>query len=291
MRLRPVSRPDAAEAAALLAEGFPTHSREAWAACLADILDHAEGMGHDAIGQFASVDGGDIGIGLTIPSRPVAYARAPRDVVNLSAFYMRPGNEWRTPLFIRRVMTDPAIDYVDLTASESMRQLNRRLGLVDRSSGAVVIPLALSALRPSRGAKVVSPEAISPSMMSDVHRGLLRDHARLGCIAVGIALDGACHPLILGPSRRRDVAGVRVILVRDRALLRAALGPVSRFLLKRGLYFLEFEGVDKAGFPEALFRPTASPLQTTHEPDSAVIDHTYTEYAFIPPPRDARRRR
>lgn len=290
MKLRPIARRDADEAAALLAEGFPGLSHETWAACLPGIYAQAERMGHDEIGQFAAVGDSVIGIGLTIPSRRVAYAPTPRAVVNLSAFYMRPGNEWRTPLFIRRVMSDPAIDYVDLTPSDSMRQLNRRLGLVDRSSGAVVVPLAVSALRLSRRAKVAPVEAVSPTAMSELHLGLLRDHARLGCVAVGIALDGVCHPLILGPSRRRDVAGVRVILARDRALLAAALGPLSRYLLKRGLHFLEFEASGKDGFPEALFRPGAPPLQTTHAPDSAAIDHTYTEYAFIPPPRTARRR-
>src|SRR5690606_28128510 len=109
MKLRPVSRRDIADAAALLAEGFPTHSRDTWAACLADISTHGESLGRDTIGQFASAATEDLGICLAIPSRRVAYGGSGREVVNLSAFYLRPGNEWMTALFLRRVMSDPSI--------------------------------------------------------------------------------------------------------------------------------------------------------------------------------------
>jgi len=284
MKLRPIYRSDAAIAADLLVEGFPVHSRQTWMVCLTDIFTYGETLGCDSIGQFASLDGGKIGIGLTIPSRRVAYVATVREVVNLSAFYLRPGNEWMTALFLRRLMTDPVIDYIDLSASESMRQLNRNLGLVDRSLGAVIVPLAASALRLSPRAKIIPLADISPGVLSDIHRDLLLYHARLGCIAVGIEFEDACHPLILAPSRRRGVDGARVILARDRRLVRSTLGTVARYLLKRGFSFLEFEAVTKAGFPEAFFRTGASPLQSRHDQETEAIDHTFTELAFMPPP-------
>lgn len=80
---------------------------------------------------------------------------------------------------------------------------------------------------------------------------------------------------------------MRVILVRDRQLLRRALGSIARYLLKRGIRFLEFEALTKSGFPEALFRTGAWPVQTTHERVTEAIDHTFSELVFVPPPGTA----
>ncbi|CAM5563288.1 hypothetical protein ATER59S_04745 [Aquamicrobium terrae] len=284
MKLRPIHRSDISKAADLLAEGFPKLSCETWTACLANIIAHVENLGHDSIGQFASANDGEVGICLTIPSRRVAYAEAPREIMNLSAFYLRPGNEWMATLFLRRLMVDPTVDYVDLTASISMRKLNRRLGFVDRSRGAVVVPLALSALRPARQTRILPLSAIPPGMLPVVHRDLLEEHARLGCIAVGLEAGDSWHPLILCHCRRRGVAGARIILARDRRLVQAALGTIARYLLKRGIHFLEFEALTKDGFSEALFRTEAWPVQTTREPGTEAIDHTFSELAFVPPP-------
>lgn len=284
MKLRPIRRPDTPAAAALLTEGFPEHSSKRWAASLANIFLHGERLGHDSIGQFVSGKGGEVGLCLAIPSRRMAYAGIPRESVNLSAFYLRPGSEWMATLFMRRLMTDPAVEYVDLTATSSMRKLNRLLGFVDRSRGAVVVPLALAALRFSRGTRILSLSDIAPGMLPADHLDLLREHAALGCIAVGIEIDGVCHPLILAPSSRRGIRGMRVILVRDRQLLRRASGSIARYLLKCGIRFLEFEAQTKSGFPEALFRTGAWPVQTTQERATEAIDHTFSELVFVPPP-------
>src|SRR5690606_34367040 len=138
-----------------------------------------------------------IGICLTIPSCRAIYADSPREAVNLSAFYLRPGNEWRATLFMRRLMADPAVEYIDLTATESMRKLNRLLGFADRSRGAVVVPLALAALRFSRGTRILPLNDVPPGMLAADLLDVLQEHSRLGCMAVGIELDGICHPLIL----------------------------------------------------------------------------------------------
>ncbi len=84
MKLRPIHRSDISKAADLLAEGFPKLSCETWTACLANIVAHVENLGHDSIGQFASANDGEVGICLTIPSRRIAYAEAPREIMNLS---------------------------------------------------------------------------------------------------------------------------------------------------------------------------------------------------------------
>lgn len=284
MKLRPILRADAHQAASLLSEGFPVHPLRTWQESIRMLLSHAERGGNEPIGHIASAGGRDVGIGLAIPGRRTAYEDRPRKVVNLAAFYMRPGNEWMTTPFLRRMMKDPATEYVDLTASVAMREVNRRLGFTDRSRGVVVVPTALSAMRPGRGARIVPVSGLPAGKLSPDHHALLAEHARLQGIALAVEVDGACHPLILAWSCRKRVWGARVVLAKDRELIRTVLGPLSRHLLGLGILFLEFDAMSKAGIPEAAFVTRFAPVQSTMPSANPAIDHTFSELMFIPPP-------
>ena len=79
-------------------------------------------------------------------------------------------------------------------------------------------------------------------------------------------------------------AGARVILARDRALLATAIGPIARYLLRRGLMFLEFDSPAPAPITGSLFVTRAAPVQSTWTAETDAIDHTFSELMFIPPP-------
>ncbi len=283
MKLRPIEIGEADKAAALLGEGFPSHSREAWAGTVARLFNYVQRIGETAIGQFVVAGGDEIGLCLAIPSRRVAYASQPENIVNLAAFFLRPGQEWMAPLVMRRMTADRSVEYTDLTASPSMRRINRQIGFADHSAGSVFVPLAVAALQPGRGAKVVPRATIPAGALSDDHMRLLDHHAALGCIAVALEIDGACHPLILASSPRRGMPCARVVLARDRLLIRRALGPLARHLLRRRFAFLEFDARSKAGFPRALFSTRVSPAQSTRQPSNEAIDHTFSEMVFLQP--------
>lgn len=289
MKLRPILRADANAAVSLLSEGFPVHSRQAWQDSVRRLFAHVEHGWDGSIGHIASEGGRDIGLGLAIPGHRSAYEPEPRKVVNLAAFYLRPGNEWMTTLFLRRMMKDASVEYVDLTASIAMREVNRRLGFTDRSHGIVVAPTALAALRPARRVRIIPFEKLTHGMLSPEHRSLLEHHARLQAIALAVEVDGACHPLILVKSRRRRVVGARVVLARDTELIRRIAGPLSRHLLGSGILFLEFDstarsGAGKAVIPGSALVTDVAPAQSTWGPGSGAIDHTFSELVFIPPP-------
>lgn len=283
MKLRPIEIGQADKAAALLAEGFPSHSREAWAGTVARLFTYVHGIDETSIGQFVVAGGDEIGLCLAIPSWRVAYAGQPEKIVNLASFFLRPGQEWMAPLLMRRITADRSVEYTDLTASPSMRRINRQVGFVDHSDGSVFVPLALAALRPARGAKVVALEAIRAGALADDHRRLLEQHAALGCIAVALEIEGTCHPMILAPSPRRGMPCARVILARDRRLVRRALGPLARYLLKRRFAFLEFDARSGAGFPLAMFSTKVAPVQSTRQLANEAIDHTFCETVFLQP--------
>ncbi|HHY51420.1 MAG TPA: hypothetical protein GYA10_16935 [Alphaproteobacteria bacterium] len=284
MQLRPILRPDADAAAAMLSEGFRTHSAQRWLESVHLLFSHVGHTGDGSIGYVASVGGRDVGICLAIPARRSAYETEPRDVVNFAAFYLRPGNEWMATPFLRRMMRDPTVEYLDLTATISMREVNRRLGFTDRSRGMVVVPTAVAALRPGGGARIIPLHDISPDMLSPDHHRLLVQHDRLHGMSLVAEIDGAFHPLIFAWSLRKGVWGARVVLARDRDLIRAVLGPLSRYLLRRGLVFLEFDGMSNAGIPESIFTAKAAPVQSTRPSENPAIDHTFSELMFIPPP-------
>lgn len=285
MKLRPILRAEAHTAASLLAEGFPVHAVDTWRESIRLLFSHVATSDDGAIGYIATAGGRDVGIGLAIPTQRTAYEAEPRNIVNLAAFYLRPGNEWMTTPFLRRMMKDPDVEYVDLTASVAMREVNRRLGFTDQSEGMIVVPTFAAALRPGRGVRVLRSNEVPRGAMSDEHRGLLVRHEQLGAISLAVEIGDDFHPLILARSYRRRVRGTRVILARDRDLVGAVLGPLCRHLLKLGILFLEFDACAKTSLPEAIFVSRFAPVQSTRPSDNPAIDHTFSELLFIPPPR------
>lgn len=284
MKLRPILKADAPVAATLLAEGFPVHSRTRWQDYVRRLFAHVEHMGGDSIGHIGSVGGHDIGIGLAIPGTRGAYEASMRPVVNLAAFYLRPGNEWVTTLFLRRMMKDPSIEYVDLTASPQMREVNRLLGFTDRTRGIVIVSTALAAMLPGPHVRIIPFRELPLDAMSPDHRDILAQHDRLQAISLAAEVDDTCHPLILVKGCRKRMKSARIVLARDRDLVRAIAGPLSRHLLRRGFHFFEFESLAPVRLPGAVFSTRVAPVQTTWPVESAVIDDTFSELMFIPPP-------
>ncbi|MGV3548796.1 hypothetical protein [Rhizobium sp.] len=284
MKLRPILRAETDDAVSLLAEGFPVHSRRTWRESVCRLFDHVDPVGDTPIGYIASANGADVGIGLAIPGIRSAYENAPRKVVNLAAFYMRPGNEWMTTLFLRRMMKDSSVEYVDVTASVAMRAVNRKLGFVDRTRGVVVAPTALTALCPSGGTRLIPFERIPTDVLSPEHMKLLEQHHRLAAISLAVEVDGVWHPMILVKNYRKRVVGARVVLARDTELVRRLAGPLARHLLTLGILFIEFDSPAPVRIAGSVFVTRAAPVQSTHIAENGIIDHTFSEFMFIPPP-------
>lgn len=74
---------------------------------------------------------------------------------------------------------------------------------------------------------------------------------------------------------------VRVILMKDRALLKKSLGSLSRYLLKQGFLFLEFEVQQKTEIAEGFLRAGTSCVQSTRKLPCTAIDHSFSELVFV----------
>lgn len=286
MKLRPITRNETAAALSLLTEGFPLLPENTWRQSFARMLAYAEEEGDGVVGQIGMAGGRDVGICLALPACRFVYAPTLRRQVNLSAFYLKPGHEWMTTLFLRRLMADDSVDYLDVTASYSMREINRRIGFQDHSAGMVVVPTAAACWRPGGVYRLLGLGDVPEGALSPQIHGLLEHHHRLGCVALVVEKEGDYHPLILATTGRKGVAGARVLLVRDRALVHAVLGPLSRHLLGRGLFYLEYDAMAAPeNLPEALFWRRSAPVQMTRAPEGEAIDLTFCEFAFIPSPK------
>ncbi|MCJ8509256.1 hypothetical protein MUU53_15165 [Rhizobium lemnae] len=288
MKLRPIDQSGASAAAALLSVGFPSLSHSEWADTVQKLLDYAAGRGHGVIGQIAQLKGQDIGICLMIPSAPVTPDAEFGMRINVAAFYLAPGHEWMTTLFMRRLMADCDTEYTDLTASSSMRDINRRLGFFNHSEGMIIVATPMASMQPAAsGIRLLSlKEAETETASLSVNEWqVLRDHHHFGCAAFVVVEHGRAYPLILAPSSRKGIPGARVLLARDRALLRSVLGVLSRSMVLAGKTYIEFDGAEADMPAGALFLPSAAPVQSTRQEVVMVIDHTYSEFAFIPPTR------
>lgn len=283
MKLRPITRDDSVLATSLLAEGFPALAETTWKDSLTRIFDYVERRGEHSIGSIVTASRGDLGICLAIPAERHGFAQPPSTVINLACFYMRPGEEWRTPLVLKRLMAQTSATYLDLTASPVMRELNRKIGFVDQARGMVIVPLLPAALRPSPHVRIHTLGSTAAAQLDTRLRDLLAAHEALGCVALLVEWQAALHPVILAAGRRKGVAGARVILAPSRALLRDAAGALARHLLARGYLFMDFDGDSKDGFPPSLFWTRSPPVQVLGAHDAETIDLTFSELVFIPP--------
>lgn len=281
MKIRPLEIGELDLAANLLNEGFGKRSKAKWKANLIDMFRHAESLGRTTVGYFASNKEGDIGICLAIPLVRTIYESDSVTTINIAAFYLNHKYVWMAALFLRRIMTESSVDYVDITASASMRKVNAHLGFTTSAINTLVVPLAATAFRPFQSAKIRTYNPLKSNEFANDIKKILNDHVALGCRVVTIEQNGENYPVILSPKKRGYLPSVRVILAKDRSLIYQSIGSLARYLMARGFYFLEIDVFDKPDLWESSLRKRSAPVQSTKNKMTDAIDHTYTELVFI----------
>ncbi|HWD14085.1 hypothetical protein P8H26_12940 [Pseudochrobactrum sp. sp1633] len=281
MKLRPLTIDQLDCAARLLNEGFHKLSEATWRANLLDIFSHAETLGRSTIGYIAFNKEGDIGICLAIPLVRSIYEQEPVEAINLAAFYIKRDYQWMAAVFLRRIISTSHVDYVDVTASFSMRKINTHLGFSTSAIATLVVPLPTAVWRPSKGAVIRAYDPQLSEGLSEDTTQILSDHIDLGCLVLMIEMNGERHPVILQPKKRGGLRSTRVILVKDRTLIYDALGPLARYLMLRGFFFLELDVLNKPDLWGCSLRKRSAPVQSTLPRLNDAIDHTYTELVFI----------
>lgn len=269
--LEPIERHRLEKANALLARGFPMRTPAFWARGLDRLMahHHAEGLG--PVGQILTVKGEPAGIMLTIRSRRADGGT----VVNLSSWYVEPRYRLLGPKMLTRILDEPADRFTDLTPSPAVTDMIGRFGFVQRHAGALLVALPVAALSPAGGVRIVE----SPPDAADA--SLLAGHKDLGCLVMRVASDEGETPLVISVAHRRGLPVARLVYAQDLAAVRAAIGPLARHLLARGLPLLELPANPGDRVPGGWFNTRARPTFVRGAPPAAEVDHAYSEFVFL----------
>ncbi len=266
--LEPIERTGLEEAQALLARGFPMRAPAFWPAASTGSWPIMR-PGVRPRRPDPEVKGEAAGIMLTIRSRRAEGGT----VVNLSSWYVEPRYRLLGPRMLTRILDEPADRFTDLTPSPVVTDMIGRFGFVQRHAGALLVALPVAALSPARGVRIVdgAPDAADAP--------LLAGHSDLGCIVLRLVSETGETPLVVSVAQRRGLPVARLVYAKDLAAVHAAIGPLARLLLARGLPLLEMpanpgDRVPAAGSPTARGRPSCAerrprPMSTTPIPSSS----------------------
>jgi hypothetical protein len=280
--LEPIEDANLGSVHALLARGFPARPSSFWREGLERLAAHHDRIQAGPIGHLLRVKGQHAGVILTMRSLRANGPRAPRRMVNLSSWYIDEPHRWLGPRMLRQILQEPDTEFTDLTPSDSVEELNRRLGLVPLSEGALVAALPLATLARGRSKAAVVPfERLPPAALSGPERAMAEDHAALGCLCAGLDSGAGWQLLIFAPIRRKGVPAARVVYAPSRAALQAAIAPVARFLMARGVLALAIAARREERLTGAWFTHRARPTFGTKGVDPEAIDHAYSEFVLL----------
>jgi len=269
--LEPIGRDTLGEAHALLARGFPMRSLGFWTEGLERLTAHHAANDLGPIGQIMRMKGEAAGVMLTIRSRRADGG----SVVNLSSWYVDPRFRLLAPRMLTRVLEEPVDVFTDLTPSPAVTDMIGRFGFVQRHAGALLVALPVAAFTPGGGARIVdgAPEATEAA--------LLAGHRELGCLVMRLVTASGETPLVVSVASRRGLPVARLIYTTDLAAVRAAMGPLARHLLARGLTVLELPADPGDHVPGGWFTRRSRPTFFRGTPPAAAVDHAYSEFVFL----------
>lgn len=276
--LEPIETDRLDEAAAVLSRGFPARDGSFWHDGLRRLDDFHGRHGLGPCGYLMRRAGETVGVILTMRSRREGQGR-PAAVVNLSSWYIDEPHRWMAPRMLKRVLEEEAV-ITDLTPSPRVLQMMDHFGFEPWTEGGHIAALPLSALRASNGYRVAADGATLAGLSPGDAR-IVEDHRALGCIVAGLVGAGGVTPLVFSPLWRKGIRSARLVYAEDRQAIAAALGPIARFLLKRGILCAELPGDSRERLPGAWFTPRARPTFFRGAMRRDAIDHAYSEFVFL----------
>jgi hypothetical protein len=276
MKLQPINDGCLTDASALLKRGFPERTSAFWDEGLARVAAHHKATDAGPIGYLLIVGEKAVGVILTIASR-----RGPRDVVNLSSWYIDPKHRWLAARMLGNVTSRDKATYTDLTPSPESIRINESLGFTAATTGYRLFVLPLMALRGASRGRIVPFEKLRAGALSSEDRTTLARHRELGCIAAALDVGSRVHPLLFQRVRRRGLPVARLLLAEDRRLVADNIGAIARFLLRRGSPFLLVHADANERMPGGIVWNRTAPIQVRGAWERGRIDYTFSELVFL----------
>jgi hypothetical protein len=243
------------------------------------ISKHHERRELGPIGQLLMKGDDAAGVLLTIKSRLPGTGTI---IVNLSSWYVEPSCRWFAPRMLQMASSNEDEIFTDLTPSPEACRLNERLGFATVTDCTLFYPLPFAALRPAN-ARLRPLADIKPETLSAETRGMLEDHARLGCIVALMEAENRHHPLVFLKTTTKRLPSARLIHCDDRQVAQRHISEIARNLLghcRVALTLAAREGERKAG---GLAAHTSAPIQVKGVWNPHFINETYSELVLLPP--------
>jgi hypothetical protein len=179
---------------------------------------------------------------------------------------------------LSRIVADESVTYTDLSPSAETMRLNERLGFQTAEQGVVLFFLPWTVMAGRGQGEVIPYEYLPKGALTDDDAMLLEHHSALGCIAGGVRIGNDFHPVLFRTVRRKGLPVARPVLAPSRQFIVDNLGPIARFLLKRGVPFLSLHGGRAAG---GIPWNRSASVQVKGKWEGDRVNHTYSEIVFL----------
>ena len=208
-----------------------------------------------------------------------------RRVCNLAAWCVLEEHRAHGVRLARAMLRQKGYDFVDLSPSGNVIELNRRLGFELLDTSTALVPNLPVPRR--RGVRVLThPMDIERALPEDEVR-IYRDHRHAGAAwHFVVQVDGeSCYVVARRDRRKRMPLFATLLHVSDPAVLARAGHAPYRHLLMRHRTLVTLAEQRVAGRPPRVSRPQRAPrhrmFRSTHTP-AADIDYLYSELTCVP---------
>ncbi|WP_447924715.1 hypothetical protein [Georgenia muralis] len=203
---------------------------------------------------------------------------------NLAAWCV--GEEYRSHglRLLRAALGRKGYHFTDLSPSGNVVPLNLRLGFTALDTSA---SLVLNLPWPPRaGTRVVSEPGEIDGLLTGQELQVYRDHARAAAARHLVVVQGerTCYVIYRRDRRKRLPLFASILHVSDRELFAAAVGPVRRHLLGRGLPLTLAEDRVTGPLPGPAVRltRTRSKMYRSRTLRPEQVDYLYSELTCVP---------
>jgi hypothetical protein len=226
----------------LLGRGWPNRSRRFWELG----LERLRAIGANAAanvptGYLLMAEKQPAGVVLTPATARVGARGEAQTIINISSWYIDPPHRWLAPVMLRGILRGSPAVFTDLTPTERVQQMLPPLGFQALNDGETIVVLPYAAMqRAARAAVVELSEVPEPAIAASTWK-LLRDHARLGCLAAALADGSSWQPLLFKGRKIRNLPAAQLIYCESNSCLHGNLAAVARYLLRHGTLLLAMD--------------------------------------------------
>ncbi|SEB56556.1 hypothetical protein SAMN04489844_0542 [Nocardioides exalbidus] len=209
-----------------------------------------------------------------------------RKVCNLAAWCVLEEHRAHGVRLVRAMLRQKGYDFVDLSPSGNVVDLNTRLGFEFLDTTSAMVPNV--PLPSRRGVRVLTEPTDIEQALPEHELAVYRDHRHAGAawhfvVQVG---DESCYVVARRDRRKRMPVFATLLHVSDPAVLARAGHAPYRHLLLRHHTLVTLAEHRVAGRPPRLSRPLRAPrrrmYRSAHQTPASAIDYLYSELTCVP---------